>query len=307
MIELAPVGDGLYRRAFAGDTFNTIWHMAQLLGDNARCSFISRIGEDNLSREFASEVSESGLDAKGLGRDPQHTMGLYLIEREGVERRFHYWRQNSAARHLADDPVQLLENLQGCDFIHLSGITLAILAPAARDTLLEALWACRERGAIVSFDPNYRPRLWSSTSEAKSAITKMLSVTGIALPSFDDEQSLWGDVSPEATVNRIAGHGVREIVVKNGSQPVHYSSPELGTAQCDTPAVDGIRDTTGAGDAFNAGYLAARSLCASAADAVRGGQILSALVLQHFGARAPKSEIHELRQGFMQLCRCQST
>ena len=57
-------------------------------------------------------------------------MGLYLIELEGAERSFHYWRSTSAARHLADDPGGLGAGLAGAGMVHLSGITLAILPPA---------------------------------------------------------------------------------------------------------------------------------------------------------------------------------
>lgn len=294
MIELAPVEGGLYRRGFAGDTFNTIWHMAQLAGEQARCGFVSRIGEDSLSSAFAAEIASDGLDVSGLTRDARRNMGLYLIELDGVERSFHYWRQHSAARLLADDASQLSACLRGKGLIHLSGITLAILSPAARLTLLDVLAACRAEGAIVSFDPNYRPRLWSSTEEARESMLGLLAITDVALASFDDEKMLWADSSPLATLHRLLELGVREVVVKNGAAPVHYRNRD-GGGERDTPPVTDIKDTTGAGDAFNAGYLTARLLDRSVEDALGAGQMVSALVLRHFGARAPANEVRKLR------------
>ena len=92
MVEMAPVGEGLYRRGYAGDTFNTVWHMAQLLGDAARSGFVTRVGRDGLSDAFVAEMAADGLDVSGVTRDPERGMGLYLIELDGVERSFHYWR-----------------------------------------------------------------------------------------------------------------------------------------------------------------------------------------------------------------------
>lgn len=293
MVEMAPVGDGLYRRAFAGDTFNTAWHLAQRLGPQATVGFVTRIGQDQLSNAFAAELAADGIDTMGITRDPQRKMGLYVIELNGVERSFHYWRDSSAARLLADDPGELAKALQGAGLIHLSGITLAILSPSARLILFAVLAQARQAGAVVSFDPNIRPRLWSSPQEIRTTVTAMLQITDIALPSFDDEQAHFQDASPTDTIRRMTAAGVREVVVKDGPGAVHYHF-DGQTAQLATPPVTDIRDTTGAGDAFNAGYLAARLIGLAPGLAIATGQTLAAEVLKHPGARAPKSAIAAL-------------
>lgn len=293
MLELAPVGDGLYRRGYAGDTFNTIWHMAQLLGSAATTRFVTRVGSDSLSEAFVVEMAGDGLDVSGVARDAERGMGLYLIELDGAERSFHYWRSVSAARHLADDPGALAASLDGAGLVHLSGITLAILPPAGREVLFAALAAARRTGTTISFDPNIRPRLWASADEIYQTIGAMLAITDIALPSFDDEATHWGDRSPEETIARFAASGVREIVVKNGAGSVCYRAGDV-TGERPTPPVEGIRDTTGAGDAFNAGYLAGRLVGLSVETSVSHGQALSAEVLRIPGARAPKDAVRTL-------------
>lgn len=290
MVELAPLGGDLYRRGIAGDTFNTAWHMARLLGDAARVGFLTRVGRDRLSDAFVAELAGDGLDASGITRDPERSMGLYMIELDGVERSFHYWRQTSAARRLADDPVHLAASLREAGLIHLSGITLAILAPEARETLLGVLAAVRTEGAIVSFDPNIRPSLWASETEIRETVARMLAMTDIALPSFDDEAAHWSDTTPAATVDRLRAAGVREIVVKNGAGNVCGAAEGVLFA-VPTPPVEAIRDTTGAGDAFNAGYLAARLAGHTPAQAVTAGQRLSAEVIRTVGARAARDRI----------------
>jgi 2-dehydro-3-deoxygluconokinase len=292
MIELAPVDGGLYRKGFAGDTFNTAWHMAQVLGAAATVGFVSRVGQDTLSNAFVAELTADGVDTLGISRDAARTMGLYLIELNGVERSFHYWRGMSAAKGLADDPKVLAAALQGAGLIHLSGITLAILSSAARTVLFDALARARADGALVSFDPNIRARLWTDQAEIHETVGQMLRLTDIALPSFDDEAAHWSDASPQATLARFAAAGVAEVVVKNGSGATLYQADGQGAVA--TPAVGGIKDTTGAGDAFNAGYLAARLSGQSVPAAIAVGQKLSAEVICTFGARADKDRVRAM-------------
>lgn len=292
MIELAPVDGGLYRKGFAGDTFNTVWHLAQLLGNRAEVGFVSRVGQDSLSDAFVAELAADGVETRGVLRDPARAMGLYLIELDGVERSFHYWRGMSAARGLADDPAALADAVQGAGLIHLSGITLAILSPAARDDLFDVLAQARADGALVSFDPNIRPRLWASTAEIRATVSRMLHLTDIALPSFDDEAQHWQDADPAATLARFAAAGVREVVVKNGAGAVAYQADSRGEVA--TPTVGAIRDTTGAGDAFNAGYLAARIVGKPVAAAIASGQRLSAEVICTYGARAARDRVRAM-------------
>ncbi|MBI1172513.1 sugar kinase [bacterium] len=293
MVEMAPVEGGLYRRGFAGDTFNTAWHMAQWLGPAAEVGMVTRIGRDSLSDAFAAEMAADGLGLSGVFRDETRRMGLYLIQLDGVERSFHYWRETSAARHLADDESALRAALAGASLIHLSGITLAILSPEARERLFGLLAEARATGAVVSFDPNIRPRLWTSAAALRDTIARMLTLTDIGLPSFDDEAAHWGDTSPAATIERFRQAGVAEVVVKDGAGPV--TCLIAGRAETfDTPPVTGIRDTTGAGDAFNAGYLAARLTGLPPQAALRAGQALSAVVLRHNGARATASAMADL-------------
>jgi 2-dehydro-3-deoxygluconokinase len=290
MIEMAVVGENTYKRSFAGDTFNTAWHMSQVPGADIPVGFLTRVGTDAVSDSFIADVQADGLDSSVIGRDMQRTMGLYMIELDGVERSFHYWRDQSAARRLAEDRTWLDQSLAGCGLIHLSGITLAILSPQARETLFLAISKARAAGARVSLDPNIRPRLWSSPDETRQVMSKFYALADIALPSFDDEHSLWGDSTPAETVERLQAAGVGEIIVKDGANPATVAAGSMVT-QLATPPVARIRDTTGAGDAFNAGYLVARLKGYDPVQAIAPAQTLSAEVIGHFGARIPKEHV----------------
>jgi 2-dehydro-3-deoxygluconokinase len=293
MVEMAPVGDGLYRRGFAGDTFNTVWHMAQWLGRRAEVGMVTRLGTDRISDAFLAEMLSDGMVLDGVSRDPDRGMGLYLIHLNGVERGFHYWRDTSAARRLADDRDVLAEAVRGAGLVHLSGITLAILPDAGRAALFSVLVDYRAAGGVVSFDPNIRMRLWPSLDTMRGVIGQMLALTDIALPSLDDERSHFGDRDAGAVVARMTAAGVGEVVVKDGAGAVTISAGGV-VAQVETPPVAGIRDTTGAGDAFNAGYLAGRVVGLEAEACVRAGQRLAGLVLHYPGARATREAVAAL-------------
>lgn len=291
MVELAPLGDNSYRRGFAGDTFNTIWHMGQLLGTRARCGFVSCVGRDTVSDAFVSELAADGLDVSGISRDDVRGMGLYLIELDGAERSFHYWRSSSAARGLADDPEALAKAVDDAQLVIVSGITLAILPPDRRIALFDVLDRARARGSRVIFDPNLRPRLWASPEETRSVYAAMFSRTDIVLPSHDDEAALWGDASAAATLARFVATGIPEIVVKNGSATQYYCGDGIdGSAE--PASADTVKDTSGAGDAFNAGYLSARLTGATVPIAIQSGQALAIKVIAHPGARIPKELLH---------------
>lgn len=286
MVELAPVGGESYRRGFAGDVLNTATTLGRAMGSPGDVAFVSRVGTDRISGQFLRMLQDHGLDPRWLGRDPDRVMGLYLIELDGVERHFTYWRGQSAARHLADDADWLNAALAGAGLVYLSGITLAILSDPARETLLAALATARGQGARIAFDPNYRPRLWAGPEQARAAMARMNELCDIVLPSFDDEQRLWGDPSVDATVARYRACGIAEGAVKDGHGPVRLWD-RGGMHWHDTPAVPDIRDTAGAGDAFNAGYLAARLLGHPPQASIAPAQRLAALALQQSGALIP--------------------
>jgi 2-dehydro-3-deoxygluconokinase len=284
MIELSNSGDAGWKMGFAGDTFNTLWALAAL-SESRQATYVSAFGDDPFSREQITFFANAGI---GIGASPiiaNARPGLYAITLTGAERSFTYWRSDAAARQLASDPSALAKSLKDQSLVYFSGITLAILDAAARKVLLAAIGKARTEGSLVAFDPNYRPRLWHGVKEAQAAILEALAVTDIALPTFPDEQMLYADTTPAETVARI-GRSVAEIVVKDGENPA------LVVAQGQAETVPAIHvaapvDTTGAGDSFNGGYLAARLAGHSPAESVRRAHRVAAAVVQLRGALAP--------------------
>ncbi len=286
MLELSSAGGADWRMGFAGDTLNTLWSLKALSGPDRTANYISAFGDDAFSRDQIAFLKENGI---GTGASPVIAgarPGLYAITLNGAERSFTYWRGDSAAKMLASDSTALAKSLLNQSLVYFSGITLAILDSAARKVLMDAIAVARESGATIAFDANYRPRLWPSVKEARAAINAALALSDIALPTFPDEEMLFGDASPEATAERVAAAGVAEVVVKNGEHAALLRCDgEL--AYISAERVVKPVDTTGAGDSFNGGYLAPRLAGQSPSQAVRSAHRVAAAVVQVRGALAP--------------------
>ncbi len=284
MVEMGPAAEpGLFRMGFAGDTFNTIWYLRRRLPASWQADYLSAIGTDGVSATMAKFMEDAGIGTDHVARLPDATVGLYLIELKDGERSFAYWRGQSAARRLAEDDAHLRAALDGASLAYLSGITLAILPPPDRARLLAALADYRATGGRVAFDPNLRPRLWPSPAAMTEAVTDAARLADIALPSFDDEASAFGDADPEATARRYAALGAAEVIVKNGAGRMAALVDGAWSAHDPVPARD-VVDTTAAGDSFNAGYLAARLTGAPVAEALAAGSALAGRVVGGRGA-----------------------
>jgi 2-dehydro-3-deoxygluconokinase len=127
----------------------------------------------------------------------------------------------------------------------------------------------------------------------KSAMIQGYKASTLALPTFSDDQILFGDATPVDCAKRIAGYGVKEIVVKDGGNPCVVS---LGTNLFSVAPelVHDIIDTTGAGDSFNAGYLAARMSNQEPPDAAKLGHRVAGRVIRERGALLAMASFSDL-------------
>ncbi len=279
-MELAKVnGSDLYRQGLAGDSFNTAVYLART---GMQVEYLTRLGNDAFSDTIVDLLRQEGIGSEGIRRVAGANPGLYIIRNDDDgERHFSYWREHSPARQLFDRPTSLAD----IDAFYFTGITLAVTRSGLVN-LQALLVALRERGVRVIFDPNYRARLWDSREQAQRNYEAVLPLCDMVLPTLEDETALWGIDRVEDCNRFYQGYGVSELVVK-GPQLVAHVFTEGEHFSRQASAVAAV-DATGAGDSFNAGYLAVRLRGGPPGAALDSAQQLAAAVVQHRGAIIPR-------------------
>ncbi len=287
MVELSRNPDARFSLAYGGDTFNTAVYLARA---GAAVAYATALGDDPYSDAIVAVARQEGIVTDLITRVPGRMPGLYMIETTPAgERSFYYWRDRSPARELFELPQSgsVVAAMATARTVYLSGITLSLYTEPALDHLAVALESARRAGVQVAMDGNYRPRGWAGdANRAQRVMARFWRLADLALPTFDDEQALWGDSNPASSIARLQALGPAEIVVKNGAAGAILAiSGESQPIPC--PATITPIDTTAAGDSFNAGYLARRLAgdkpIASAVFAHR----LAGIVIQHRGAIVP--------------------
>jgi 2-dehydro-3-deoxygluconokinase len=297
MIELRHRSEADLELAYGGDTLNFAVYLARLTrGRDVSVDYVSALGDDRYSDAMLAMWRTEGIGCQLVARLPGRLPGLYTIrtDRRG-ERTFTYWRSASAARDLLQGAhgSRIAERLTGYDLLYLSGITLSILDPAQRETLVALADRVRAKGGRIIFDSNFRPAGWPDRDEARATFDRMLRRVDIALPTLDDDQALFDVPDAAACVARLHDFGVAEVVVKLGPLGCYLSSDGRAV---DVPAepVGRVVDSTAAGDSFNAGYLAARLAGTGPEAAAVAGNRLAARVIAHPGAVIPLAAMADL-------------
>ena len=294
MAELQLARDGLYSLGFGGDTLNTAWYVKALTApDEVSVEYLTSIGGDQLSQDLLAFLKTHEIGTRFVQKVSGRNLGLYLITLQGSERSFTYWRNASAARLLAEDEDRLRSALSRADLVYFSGITLAILEPDHRQIFLNVMNEMKQRGVVIAFDSNARPKLWPSDQAMREAMIAGYRVATMALPTFEDDCALFEDASPSHCAKRIAAYGVNEIIVKDGSKPCLVSI-DGSMATVPPEPVEKIVDTTGAGDSFNAGYLTARMFSMEPLSAAKLAHRVAGRVIGSRGALTDMASFSDL-------------
>ena len=289
MLELRPDTDR-WQLGHSGDTFNTAVYLARL---GERVAYWTALGDDPFSLQMRNSWHAAGLDTSLVLTVPGKLPGLYAICNDAAgERSFYYWREQAAVRELftAAGSPGALGRASAAELLYMSGITLALFGTAGRGVLMECARAVRAAGGEVAFDPNYRASLWQSPAAARQAMLAFAPVVSIALPTFGDEALLHEDCQPRDTTARWLAYGAKEVIVKLGMHGCMLADGEAVRPAEPLLAVD----TTAAGDAFNAAYLAARRQHIEVRRAACFANRLAGRVITHRGAIIPSSAMSDL-------------
>jgi 2-dehydro-3-deoxygluconokinase len=290
MLELSGADQQAMTLSYGGDTLNTAVYLARL---GVEIDYVTALGDDPYSDGMIEQWVAEGVGVEMVVRAQGRVPGLYSIRTDATgERQFFYWRDQAPARDLFTFPDidTIARGLVGYDYIYLSGVTLSLYGNEHRARLFHILDAARAKGCKVMFDTNYRPRGWPDVAAARQAILEILPRTDLAAPTLVDDQQVFGDADAMACASRLHAAGPDEVVVKMDAEGCLVSAKDVREQVATVVRTDPL-DTTGAGDAFNAGYLAARIAGIDPIGAARRANRLAGTIVMHPGAVIPRADM----------------
>jgi len=236
------------------------------------------LGDDELGQLVLDRIRAEGVDTSAVRRVPGSPTGLYLREEVAGQVRVYYYRRGSAASTMAPGSVDL-DRLDGATYLHLTGVTPA-LSPECAEFVRWATQEARRRGVRVSFDVNYRARLWDPVT-ARTEIERVLEHVDVLFVSAEEADALWGWDDEQAGMAEVAAAGPDEVVLKRGSlgSTVWVHGERTDAA----PFAVREADPIGAGDAFAAGYLASSLRGGTPHDRLRTANGMGALCVSTLG------------------------
>ena len=272
--------------AFGTDTFTPIHAAPGGSGANAAAwlgtegtetHFVGRVGDDAFGSFLAGELERGGVRVH-LVYDPSLETGKVFVLVDGTgERTMITDRGAGEALSPEDLPASLFRR----GHLHLSGYTFS--GGSRRETAREALRLAREAGMSASVDPSSVPLLEAIGPEP---FLKWTRGVDLCFPNLEEGAFLTGERDPECIVERLLAH-YPGVVLKLGSGGALYADVE-GTRGHLPATSSRVVDTTGAGDALCAGFLAAWVSGGSPTEALRRGVGLAGQAVGQVGAR-PKT------------------
>jgi 2-dehydro-3-deoxygluconokinase len=232
-----------WTRTVGGAESNVACHLAVL---GLRSAWVSAVGDDAFGRALVSTIAAFGVDVSGVLVDPTRPTGLYVKESDAAGSPVRYYRHGSAASGLGPAVLDGLR-LDGVRVVHTSGIT-----PALSDSCLELMRAlvALPRTFTLSFDLNWRPRLWADRDP--SVLRTHAAAADVVFVGADEAELVWGVADPEEI--RAFLPEPPTLVVKQGATGATLFEEASPPVYQPALHVD-VLEPVGAGDAFAAGFL----------------------------------------------------
>ncbi|WP_419905018.1 sugar kinase [Kiloniella sp.] len=258
MLEMSDVGNGLFKKSFAGDTFNVAHYINVASRGRIKADYLTALGDDDSSRDCLAFLEEMGVSTGKIQTLEGRTIGLFVLSNDAAgEKKYGYWRGQSAARHLFDQT----QDLTGFDMVYFSGITAAItenrnnLISSLAEVKFQAKAQGKSDSAKIIYDFNHRAQLWSK-EQACSFANEILPLVDIAKISDEELVLLYGDKDVQGFSKQYPD--TEWVLTCGGEKAEVWQAGERLAAQSFTSVVD-VVDTSAAGDAFIGTYLAAKS------------------------------------------------
>lgn len=234
-------------KTWGGDTSNVVIGISRLGGKSA---YLTKVGDDIFGRGFMSLWSDNGVNTSLVEYDKKRNTGLYFVSFENNRHVLTYYRANSAASAITEDVVTD-DMLNSISILHLSGISVG-MSKSALMTGRALIVKAKALGKTVSFDVNYRSAQWANADEASRVIGELIRL-GVDILEITDDEMLalgWGE-DPDVLLKMFPD--VNIITFKQGAKGATILTKD-SSFRVHACKID-VKDTVGAGDSFDAGFL----------------------------------------------------
>ena len=238
----------LWTRCSGGSPANVATGVARL---GARAAFLGVAGDDELGRYLRRSLEAEGVDVSRLRHTAEARTGIVFVSLdESGERSFTDYRNPSAELLLSEEDAAGAEVGQA-RIVHVT--TGSLLRPAAQRAAARLMGEGRERGCLVTCDPNMRPCFWGDDAALRRALGELLPLADVVKLAEDELELCTGEPDPARAARRLVERGAQLGVVTRGARGALWCR---GGAVFEEPApVAEAIDVTGAGDGFDAGLL----------------------------------------------------
>ncbi|MFL5666848.1 MAG: carbohydrate kinase family protein [Ktedonobacteraceae bacterium] len=260
-----------------GEVTNVALNVARLGGSSA---IVSSVGDDALGIFLRDHLNSAGVETTYLRTTQQLPTTLAVVARHHATPDFTIYRGADVQVDPEDVPLHILP---ATALVHTSAFALS--REPSCSTVLAFIAQAHAAGCLVSFDPNYHPRLWETGADPLDMIARICPYVFLTKPSLDDCLRLFGGgQTPEEYAARFLALGVQQVVLTMGRGGVLFANAE-SMSYHPTRQID-VVDVTGAGDSFWAGLLLAILDGYTTPEALRVGQAVAEIKLQQFGPLA---------------------
>ena len=211
-----------------------------------KTAMLAKVGEDRFGSLLCKTLAEAGIETRGVVRDPSvFTTLAFVTLDEGGDRSFSFARKPGADTRLSFEELDL-SLIDGARLFHFG--TLSLTDEPARSATIRAVAYARERGKLITFDPNLRKPLWPSEAAAREQMLWGLHQADVVKLSDEEADFLWGCSPEEGAEILLKEFGVKLAMVTMGAKGCYLKNAQA-SCYARGPAVHPV-DTTGAGDIF---------------------------------------------------------
>jgi fructokinase len=264
-----------FKRLQGGSPANLGMNMARL---GKRVHLVASVGQDEMGTYLLDTVRQLNLNTSSISRSTQPTT-LILVTRSKEVSNFEAYRGADCEIHMDQFPDTLLQQTR---LFHTTCFGLS--QSPARQTILTAAKSAYGFGAQLSIDVNYAQKIWNDRVAAQQVVAEYCQQYPIIKVSEVDWQRLYGMPlsHPQAVGQHFLALGACAVCLTLGGEGVWVFSTE--EEHFLPPRKVKVRDTTGAGDAFWAGFLTAWLDNSSLLDCAKAGRNMAEFKIQRFGA-----------------------